>query len=161
MWKRSSSRARSPSTPSSRTRAAASSIASGMPSSRRQISAIARETRPAVNCRRGSAARARATNSSTAAAGASDVPSDRQAAEPINLLLGRVQGFLAGHQDAQRGRVAQQDARTHSAAASSRCSQLSRTSRAVCVPQQRNNGFEHRPFITDTHAECLGDGSGD
>ena len=48
-WKRSSSRARRPSMPSNRTRAAASSIASGMPSSRRQISRRAARL-PALNC---------------------------------------------------------------------------------------------------------------
>ena len=87
--------------PSSRARAAASSMASGMPSSRRQISAtIARRSPRSTAGADRQTERARRT--ARRPPPARPCVTDRQAAEPIDLFLGRVQRFLAGHQDAQR-----------------------------------------------------------
>ena len=112
----------------------------------------------AVNCRRGSAARARATKSSTAAAGASRCRY-RQASQPIDLFLGDVKGFLSSHQDAQRRDAAQQ----RPSAFSGRVQQVFAVvehQQSGMLPQQGNHRFEHRSVITDTYAKCPGNRSG-
>ena len=106
--KRSCRRARNPSTPSSGSRAAASSIASGMPSRRRQISITAGRL-AAVSANRGSAACARAWNSSTApdcrAVSAFAPAGNRERAQPIHVLVGGPERFLARDEDAHPRRA--------------------------------------------------------
>ena len=104
--KRSSSRARKPSTPSSGTRAAASSMASGMPSSRWQISTIAGAF-PGVSANRGSTPCARATNSSTAPPHARRARRrHRERADAIDVLVGDLQRLLARDEHAHPGAAA-------------------------------------------------------
>ncbi len=92
--------------PSSGRRAAASSIASGMPSSRRQISATACVF-SGVSAKRGSTDSARATNSSIApVGGASASPhgvggGHGERAEAVHVLVRSLQRLLAGDQHAQ------------------------------------------------------------
>ena len=98
--KRSSSRARTPSMPSSRTRAAANSIASGMPSSRRQISAIAACWRRSIASADQRPAPAQRT--APPPRPARPMSRSRQASQPVDLFLGGVHCFLTGDQHAQR-----------------------------------------------------------
>lgn len=112
-------------TPSARTRVAASSRASGMPSSRRQISATARRSGASgasgSRGKPGAAAAARSMNIRTASAGSSG--STRNIASPA-----RPSGSCPVARTLRPGAVRRRSS-VSSAAASTTCSQLSRTSR--------------------------------
>ena len=94
--KRSASDSRSVSTPSSRTRAAASSIASGMPSSCRQIAAIV-PALPSVRVKRRSPALARDNEQLHGRA-------VLQRLEAVDLLAVDAERHLAGDDEADGGR---------------------------------------------------------
>ena len=95
------SRACRPCTPSSGTRAAASSMASGMPSNRRHMSTTT-STLSSASRNRESTACARSTNSATApnSGGLFELRARRyrQRSEPIDLLVATLQRFLRGHE---------------------------------------------------------------
>ena len=112
--KRSSRRAAISVTPRARVRAAASSMASGMPSSRRQISAMtgafsARQREAGL--RRPARARRRAARPPIGAAASRSATSgggQAQRRDAVGRLTGNAQRLAAGGQDGQPGRVAQQ-----------------------------------------------------
>ena len=130
--RRRSSRVRIAGGDSTFTRAAASSIASGSPSSRRQMSAIAR-TLARSSANRGCTAWARARNSATdatraTAAGLLTASASGRGRGGRDLALGRqAERFPAGHQSVQPGTRSSKVARL--ARAGTICSKLSSTSR--------------------------------
>ena len=107
-----SMRAASSATGSARTRTAASSMASGMPSSRRQ-SRMTCGRSAAVSVKPLTAAAARCANSSTASpalgdrGGRAPVPGTGSGPEPEHLLAGHVQRLPARRQDPDVARLAQ------------------------------------------------------
>ncbi len=134
-----------------RTRAAASSIASGMPSSRRQICGDGGGVRRRSARSSAPAAWARSTNSATASdverrrvgrvGGASERGAPRD-------LAGDVQRLAAGGEDAQARAAGEQRVRQLGGSASTRCSQLSSTSSSLAppiAPASASIGSAHPP----------------
>ncbi len=137
MRKRSPSRSRTPSTPSDGTRAAASSIASGRPSRRRQMSTTP-ATLYASSTKRGSSAWTRSTNSWTApkrSAAAESIASASPGTASGPSRNSCSPGTFSGSWLVTSNRTCGVRVNTACASrldASSRCSQLSSTSSRCC-----------------------------
>ena len=170
--KRSCRRARSPSTPSSGTRAAASSMASGMPSRRRQISITAGRL-AALSAKRGSTA-LRARREELDRAGVHAPRSavggggNRKRAEAIHVLVGGLERFLA--RDAARSRAARRrspcrrappprrrDARNCRAPAAARCAASCERRRVGRRAIRRRAAQPHRLRDRRRHERAVGE----
>ena len=148
-------------TPIERARAAASSIASGIPSSRRQISTTSGAV-ASSSSNEGSAALARATNRATAGISASSSSSNsapnrllgpgRQRVHSPEPLTGHRKRFLAGRDDRDGGRLAQ-DPRHQLGHGLDQVLAVVEHQQAVPGAQQVDDGIVDRARLPQVHVD--------